>query len=359
MGYFRKRYHPPGTAPGTLIAHPEAERHPPSLSVIDFTPAALEQGRNLTVADCRTFLDRPSVTWIHVQGHPDAGLLNGLAELFDLHPLALEDVVNSGQRPKLELYSGQFFVTLSLPALNGSHTEVEQISLFMGEGFVVSFCAGPVDPFGAVRKRLQSPTSRVRNRRADYLLYALLDAVIDQGFPLLERLGERIEDLELDLLDRPDQQTLAGIHALKRDLLVLRRMLWPHREVINLLLREDSPLLVEETRLYLRDCYDHSIQILELLESYRDMAAGMLDVYLSSASNRLNEVMRLLTVISTIFIPLTFVAGVYGMNFGRDTPRSPWAMPELDWAYGYPVVWLVMLAMVVGMVAYFKYRRWF
>ena len=259
----------------------------------------------------------------------------------------------------MELYDEQYFLTLGLPADNNTHTEIEQISLFMGEMYVISFHAGAVDPFEAVRKRLRNRKNRIRNRGADYLLYALLDRVVDQGFPVLERFGEKIEKLEMELLDRPDQETLNHIHQTKRNLLLLRRMIWPQRELINLLLREESPLIKEDTKLYLRDCYDHSVQILDLLETYRDMTASMLDVYLSSTSHRLNEVMKVLTIIATIFIPLTFIAGVYGMNFGRKEPISPWAMPELDWYYGYPLIWLIMIAMVMVMVGYFKYKRWF
>ncbi len=187
----------------------------------------------------------------------------------------------------------------------------------------------------------------------------LVDRIIDQGFPILENFGEQIEAIEIALLNSPDRRTLNRIHQLKRNLLFLRRVFWPQREVITRLLNEDHPLIQDETKLYLRDCYDHSIQIMDLLEAYRDLGAGMLDVYLSSASNRLNEIIRLLTIISTIFIPLTFLAGLYGMNFGRREPISPWAMPELDAYYGYPIVLLVMVGLAVGMVFYFKYKRWF
>lgn len=360
MVFFRKRYHPPGTAPGTLIEHRDIKRYPLHISVIDYTRTTIEEKPGVEVEDCRSYLSRPTITWIHVQGYPGTEVLQALARIFDLHPLALEDVANVGQRPKLEPYEDHFFLALSLPVLgDGLHTDTEQVSLFMGEGYVVSFHPGPFDPFEPVRKRLRKPGSRIRRSGPDYLLYALLDTVIDGGFPMLESIGERIEDLEIELLDHPDQTTLGRIHAIKRELLLLRRMLWPHREVVNLLMRDEGPLIQTETRLYLRDCYDHSVEVMELLETYREMTAGMLDVYLSSTSHRLNEIMQVLTIIATIFIPLTFIVGVYGMNFGRDEPRSPWAMPELDWYYGYPLIWLVMLVLAIGMMGYFKYRRWF
>lgn len=359
MAYFRKRYHSPGTAPGTLVEYRGIKHYPLSLHLVDYTETSLEERADITAADCRPYLDRQTtITWIHVQGHPDTETLKTLAGLFDLHPLALEDVINMGQRPKVELYEEQFFLTLSLPNLDNTSAEAEQISLFMGEGYIVSFHAGMTDPFEPIRKRLRSQKNRIRSRQADYLLYALVDRIIDQGFPVLEQLGEKIEDLEIELLDRPQRETLNRIHQTKRDLLLLRRLFWPQREVINLLLREEHPIFREETKLFLRDCYDHSIQIMDLLETYRDMTAGMLDVYLSSTSHRLNDIMRLLTIISTIFIPLTFVAGVYGMNFGRENP-SPWAMPELDWYYGYPLVWAIMLGIAMIMILYFKHKRWF
>ena len=357
--YFNKRYHPPGTAPGTLTEPAEPAARPLRISVIDYSPDVLEEYPEIEAADCRRFLDSPHITWIHVQGTPDKATLQALAKLLDLHPLAVEDVATGSQRPKLELYDEQFFVTLGLPILTENHADSEQVSLFMGAAYVISFHGGESDPFGPVRKRLRVRNSRLRTRSADYLLYALIDLVIDLGFPVLENFGEQIETLEIELLDNPDRDTLNQIHRAKRDLLLLRRIVWPQRELINQLLREESPLLQSETKLYLRDCYDHSIEVIELLETYRDMTAGMLDVYLSSTSHRLNEIIRLLTLISTIFIPLTFIAGVYGMNFGRDTDKSPWAMPELDWYYGYPLIWLVMIAIGIAMALYFKHKRWF
>lgn len=327
--------------------------------MIEYDTGYLEEFPDVAIDECRRFLESPTITWIHVQGQPSADILRTLAECFAIHPLALEDILNTGQRPKLEMYEDQYFLVLGLPCLADARVCVEQVSLFLGENYVVSFHAGENDPFEPVRKRLRESKNRIRTRQADYLLYALVDRIIDQGFPVLEDISERIENLEVELLEHPGRQTLNSIHQLRRDLLLLRRLFWPQREVVNLLMREGGAPIREETQLYLRDCYDHGVQILDLLESYRDLSAGMLDVYLSSTSHRLNEIMRLLTVISTIFIPLTFIVGLYGMNFGRDLPRSPWAMPELDWYYGYPLVWLIMIGVAVAMVVYFKYRRWF
>lgn len=357
MGYFNKTYHPPGTAPGTLTERPaEREPRPIRISLVDYTPEEFIEHQLLTAADCRPYLKRESVTWIHVQGDVAAETLRHLGELFELHPLALEDVMNSGQRPKLDSYDEQDFIVVNLPEFRNGGIATEQISLFFGHKLVVSFCRAAQDPFEPVRRRLRTSTGRFRARGADYLLYTLLDVVIDAGFPMFERFGETIEELEDELLDCPDRETMARIHRLKRELLLLRRSLWPQREVITALLREEQIGITAETHVYLRDCYDHTVQIMDLLETYRDMATSMLDVYLSSIGNRTNDVMRVLTIIATIFIPLTFIAGVYGMNFSHDA--SPWAMPELRWYYGYPLVLLTMLGVAGGLLFFFRRKKW-
>ena len=357
MAFFNKRYHPPGTSPGTLVAHEHAAERPARIDIVAYDEAHIEERAEASPADCKAFLEKPGAVWVHVQGHIDPDRLRALGALFNLHPLALEDVLNTGQRPKVETYDSQFFVILSQPLFRNGAIHTEQVSLFMGANYVISFGGGEHDPFDPVRKRLRNRADRIRSRGADYLLYALLDVVIDQGFPVLEGFGEDVEDLEMALLEKPDRHTLNGIHRTKRELLHLRRMLWPQREVLNVLLRDDNALIRADTRLYLRDCYDHTIQIMDLLETYRDMTASMLDVYLSSVSNRLNDIMRVLTVIATVFMPLTFITSVYGMNFGNNT-ASPWAMPELRWYYGYPLAWLVMIAVAVVMLSYFKRKHW-
>lgn len=357
MDYFTKRYHAPGTAPGTLMPTAEEAGSGFRITLIDYTESDLREVELATTKQCKDFLSRPSVTWIHIEGYAAPDTLRDLGTLFGLHPLALEDVMNVGQRPKAEAYDDQLFVIMSLPVIHTDDISVEQVSLFHGDNFVISFHQGEVDPFEEVRKRLRVAGSGIRKRGADFLLYTLLDVVIDTGFPVLEYFGELIEDLEDELLETPTTRTLKRLHHYKRELLLLRRMLWPQRDVLNTIMRSDHHLVHEDTILYLRDCYDHTIQIMELLESYRDMTTGMLDVYLSSASNRMNETMRVLTVIATVFIPLTFIAGVYGMNF--NTGKSPWSMPELNWYYGYPVVWLVMIVVAIGLLLYFKRKGWF
>ena len=358
MSYFTKRYHPPGTAPGTLTQSEAAIGAQVRLRLIDYTDTDFIEKDIEDPGTCLAYLEKATITWIHIQGNASPDTLRHLGELFSLHPLALEDVTNTGQRPKADVFDEQIFVILSHARIYEDHARSEQVSLFLGENYVISFHEGDDDPFEPVRKRLRQRSGRIRSRGADYLLYALIDVIIDGGFPVIEWFGGELEDLEQELLEKPDQGTLHRLYDIKRDLLFMRRMLWPQREVVNAVVRDEGGLLHDETKVYYRDCYDHTVQILDLLETYRDMTTGMLDLYLSSVSNRLNDVMRVLTVIATIFIPLTFVTGIYGMNFG-DNDKSPWAMPELHWYYGYPMVWVVMLTMVGFMLYYFKRRGWF
>ncbi|HLF96699.1 MAG TPA: magnesium/cobalt transporter CorA [Methylococcaceae bacterium] len=353
MAYFTKRYHPPGTTPGTLTGGAAPAPEAPRLSFIRYDVATLEEKTPAVLDDCGA---EGGVRWLHLQGAADPATLQALHSRFGLHHLALEDVLNTGQHPKADPYEDQLFVILSHPRLEDGKVQTEQVSLFLLENLVVSLHSGSSDPFEPVRKRLRAGNGGLRRRGADDLLHALIDLVVDEGFPLLETLGDDLEALEDALLDKPTRDTLNAIHRLKRELLLLRRLLWPHREVLNTLQRGDSPLIDPGTRPYLRDCQDHAVHIMELLEVYRDMTSNMLDVYLSSLSNRLNENMRILTVIATLFMPLTFIAGVYGMNFDRNV--SPWNMPELGWAFGYPAVWGVMLAVALGMVMYFRRKKW-
>ena len=330
---------------------------PLRIALVDYSEGQVTERADISAEECSAFLQSPGITWIHVQGDFEPEELARLARSFELHALALEDVIVSGHRPKAEIYDAQLFLILSRPVWQGETLLVEQVSLFFSENLVISFYDGAeIDPFAAVRKRLRQYNGWLRNRRADYLLYDLVDVVIDAGFPVLEILGDRIEALEEDLLGHAGKETLAKLHRLRRDLLALRRMIWPHREVVNFLLREEFPLIQTSTKLYLRDCYDHSVHFIELLEAYRDMSASMLDVYLSRVSQRLNENMRVLTVISTIFMPLTFITSLYGMNFDRSA--GPWNMPELGWPYGYLFVWGIMLMLILGMLAFFRRMKW-
>lgn len=356
MAYFSKHYHNPGTPPGTLVA-PHGAVRPVTLHLIDYSDDHVEEVSLANAAECRAYLERDSKTWIQVNGQADPDTLRNLGDLFDLHDLALEDVLNTGQRPKSELYDDQLFIIAAMPLFDGETLDIVQVSLFVGKNYLICLCPLDEDPFEPVRKRLRQPGSRrFAARQIDYLLYALLDLIIDSAFPVLEQFGDQLEDMESELLENPGQKILANIHGLKRELLVLRRVLWPQREVLTSLMRTDAPLLSADTQVYFRDCHDHSVQIIELLENFREMATSMLEIYLSSISQRTNETMRVLTIIATIFIPLTFVVGVYGMNF--ENPASPWAMPELGWYFGYPLVWGLMIAITAGLLWFFKRRGW-
>ncbi len=357
MGLFDKSYHPPGTSPGTLRAHEHEAGGEVHLRLTHYTADAMQLRDQVSVDDCARYRAMPGITWLNVSGTPDFALLREIGEAFGLHNLALEDVLNVGQRPKLESYDAHLFAVLRYPRPNQEALHNDQVSLFLGKDFVVSICSGSEHPFRPVYDRLRKIGNPIRNRGADYLLYALVDTVVDQAFPVLETLGEELEAIESDLIEQPERDTLTRIHHLRRELLLLRRTLWPQREVVNGLLRNEYQQMEERTLIYLRDCYDHSIQVLEMVESYREMVTGMLDVYLSNVSNRLNQTMRILTVIATIFIPLTFITGVYGMNFDRGA--GPWAMPELEWAWGYPVVWVVMVVVAAAMLVVFKRKGWF
>jgi len=356
MAFFTKRFHPPGTPPGTLTVTPEAESTAPHIHLIDYNATDITIYDDVAASDCRPFLQRDSITWVHVQGQITEALLNELGDIFQLHSLALEDVSNRGQRPKIEAFDDQLFGIMSLPLMKADIIKVQQVSFFLSSTFLVSFCEGDSATFEPVIKRLQDNGSRLRSRGADFLLYSLLDIIIDQGFPVLESFGMQLEEMEDQILEAADNETLSNIHLVKRELILLRRMLWPQREVINQLLHDEHTLIQEDTLIYLRDCYDHTIQVMDLLETYRDMTGSMLDIYLSNINNRMNEIMKVLTVISTIFIPLTFITGVYGMNFDRTA--SSWSMPELSWPLGYLLVWFVMLSISALMLAFFRRRGW-
>ncbi len=349
-----KRRTQPGAPPGVLVSDPGAPR--PHVTAIAFGAEGCQEQVISEVAELRPLLEKWPLTWINVDGVGDAAMVQEIGSLFGFHRLALEDVVHVHQRAKAEHYGDVLFVVAQMP-LAGRVWETEQISLFIGRNFVVSFQERPGgDCLDMVRARIRSGMGRVKAALPGHLMYALLDAIIDNYFPLVEECGERLDTLEERALGRPDPGVMEQILDVKRDLRLVRRVIWPLRDALNTLLREESPLIGVETRVYLRDCHDHTIQILDLLESYRELAAGLTDLYLSNLSNSTNEIMKVLTIISTIFIPLTFIVGVYGMNFDRTA--SPWNMPELGWAIGYPLVCVVMLCIAAGQLLFFRRRGW-
>ncbi|MFN0022228.1 MAG: magnesium/cobalt transporter CorA [Pirellulaceae bacterium] len=354
-GDFRiKRRTEPGTSPGTITADPTQRK--PEVSVIAYSGDKVLQQTLTDLGKIPQLLADYSVTWINVEGLGDAKLIEQFGELFGLHRLAMEDVVNLHQRAKVEEYDEILFIVLRMINCD-QRAGTEQLSIFVGPHFVLTFQEGaPGDPFGGVRQRLKDNAGRIRKSGSDYLAYALIDAVVDSYYPVLEVYAEKLDVLEDSVLDRPTRQTMDELHQVKADLLLIRRAIWPQREAIANLMRETTPQITAATRVYLRDCYDHVVQIVELLETYRELTADLRDLYMSSISNRINETMRVLTIMSTLFIPLTFIAGVYGMNF--DTSSSPWNMPELKWYYGYPLCLLLMGVTGVGMMVYFYRQGW-
>jgi magnesium transporter len=343
-----------GLPPGTLVHIGERKLEVPRIAVIEYDEELLEE-KELSVdslEECRAYLASPTTTWINVRGVHQTEVLEELGGCLGLHPLVLEDVVNTDQRPKLEDYGDYTFVVLKSFARpsDGDRLEVEQISLVIARSFVISFQEGVGTVLDPIRQRIRASRGRIRGLGAEYLAYALLDAVVDSYFTVLEGIGDQVETIEEELVSDPKPDTLQTIHALKRTLIILRKSIWPLRTVIGALERSDPGPVGESVRVYLRDLYDHTIQIIDTVETFRDMISGMLDIYLSSVSNRMNEVMKVLTIIATIFIPLTLVAGIYGMNFRY--------MPELAWRWGYPLVWAVMLAITAGMLLYFRSKRW-
>lgn len=354
--YGQPRRTPPGTPPGTLAIDPQAM--PSRISGFTFTPDQVSEHADLALPDVARLIIEGRPVWINIDGLGDADTLREMGKLFHLHPLALEDVVNLHQRPKFEDYDKHHFVVLRMPlaGLADQEFQSEQVSLCFGSDFVVTFQEVPGDVFEPVRRRLRSEASQIRKRDPDYLAYALIDAAIDAFFPVLERFGEQVEALENDVIGRPTASHIGEIHRLKHELLTLRRSVWPMRDMIAAMLRDDSALIAESTRVYLRDCHDHTTQLIDMIETYREIASGLVEIHLSSLANRTNEVMQVLTLIATIFIPLTFVVGVYGMNF--NTEISLWNMPELNLRYGYPVVMVFMLAIAVALVILFRRKGW-
>ncbi|MBW4446369.1 MAG: magnesium/cobalt transporter CorA [Spirirestis rafaelensis WJT71-NPBG6] len=344
-------FHRPGDMPGTLIV--DADAPPPIIFLIDYNQTKVTRKQLNTPEECTPYLDRESVSWVDVQGLGSADILHRLGKVFDLHPLVLEDVVNVPERPKIEDYDDQLVIIsrMVVPKERVCGFYSEQVSLVLGKHYLLTVQEEPEhDCLEGVRSRIQKGKGLIRSSGADYLAYALLDAIIDGFFPVLELYGDRIEELEEEVIIKPTPKTLQKIYKIKRELLQLRRAIWPQRDAINSLIREGNDLISEEVRIYLRDCYDHAVQVMDMVETYRELASGLMDVYLSAVSNRMNEVMKLLTVVSAIFIPLTFIAGVYGMNFEY--------MPELKWHWGYWVCWAVMIAIALGLIFFFWRKGW-
>lgn len=348
------KYHLPGTAPATLIAPTTGK---PAVTLIEYDQETYDEKCLLSPAEAEEHRDNGRITWINIDGLGDVDLLKSLGHTFGLHPLALEDVLNVGQRPKLERYDHHYFVVLQMAYRDQDGELVfEQISIFIGRDYVLTFQEAGGDFFDPIRHRLRRTDGLARGFGSDYLAYAIIDSIIDHYFPILECIGDLIEDLETEVLDNPTQETVAKLHEYKRSLVHLRRGAWPQREIISALTRDDANLVREATKPFLRDCYDHSIQIIDIVENYRELMSSIMDIYLSSVSMRTNEIMRVLTVLSSIFLPLTFIAGVYGMNFDKEAGK--WSMPELYQPWGYPACLAAFAMIGLGMVAFFRHKKW-
>lgn len=350
--YFDYFYDEPGSEPGTLIIEPDAK--PSRIILIDYDEDNAIRKMDITPNACAPYIGTNTVSWMDIQGLGSETVLKQVGEIFNLHPLLLEDVVNVPQRPKLEDYNNQLLVISQMVRLKEDESgfDTEQVSFVLGKRYLLSFQEEELqDCFEIVRDRIRTSQGRVRKSGADYLTYLLLDTIIDGYFPVVEHYEDRIEALEDMIISNPDRDTMQEIYDVRRELLALRRLIWPMRNVLNLLMRDHHGIVSDEVQIYFRDSYDHVIQILEIIEAYRELAASLMDVYMSTMGNKLNEIMKFLTVISTIFIPLTFIVGVYGMNFEN--------MPELKGEWSYFLVWLVMLAVAGGLIFYFWRKGWF
>ncbi len=352
---FARRRNPPGTAPGTVALGTEPAQ-PVHMRVVRYDLDTYHEA-DLLSPEGMDDVGGAQMTWLDVDGI-DERLIADIGARLGVHPLALEDVVNVGQRPKVEDYGKSLFIVLEHFQDGGEdgHIGAEQVSLVVHEGLVLSVREHPGTVFEPVRERLRSGKARIRGGGAGYLAYALIDTVVDHVFPVLDAIAERIEEAESSVLENPTPGHLDALHLIKRDLLVLRKSVWPLREMLSSFLRPDQDLFGSETRLYVRDVADHVALALDIIETYREMVKSLTELYMSSVSNRLNEVMKVLTIIATIFIPLSFIAGVYGMNFSHQA--SPWNMPELEWHYGYPGVLAVMAAVAGGLLLYFRRKGW-
>lgn len=349
-----------GLPPGTLIHIGDQKTEQVKISVCHYQNEFCEERILESVNECRTYLDRarnssaerPAITWINVEGLHDISVIEKLGDIFELHPLVLEDIVNTTQRAKRMDYEDYIFVCMRM--LNHvddqGHVDIEQLSLILGDRYVLTFQERPGDCLNPLRARIRHGKGRIRKLGPDYLFYAIMDSIVDNYFSVLEDLGERIEAIEQNLLDLSSTDSLQGIHHFRREMLFVRRAVWPLREVVSSLAREELPLICDSTRLFIRDVYDHTIEVIDIVETTRDIIAGLADLYMSNVSNRVNEVMKTLTVLSTIFMPLTFIVGVYGMNFE--------SMPELHWTYGYQTVMGVMGLMAAGMLWFFRRKGW-
>ena len=348
-----------GLPPGSPVFIGERVTEKFGLDMVDYDAENLSLSTPVRLDEFRLLKETPSNTWIRVHGLHDAEAVDRFCLEFGLHPLTIEDILHTGQRPKIDHYEEYLFLVINLINYDDAAREMsmEQISFVLGSNYLLTFHEKDDDIFDDVLARLETNKGRIRKLGTDYLLYSLLDRVVDNFFSVLEKIGEEVEDLEEELIAAPSPETLQAIHSLKREMILLRKSVWPLREVISGLQRDETTFMGESTRVYLKDLYDHTIQVLDTVETFRDIISGMIDIYLSSVSNRMNEIIKVLTIFAVIFIPLTFITSLYGMNF--NTGASPFNMPELNWYFGYPFALLLMAGTLLSMLVYFKKKQWF
>lgn len=340
-----------GAPPGTLVYFGEKQTDKVRITLIEYNESEFVEKNFYDISECIDGVNPAMVKWINVDGIHDVTLIEKIGKYFNIHPLTLEDIVNTKQRPKFEDYDN-YVVSVMKMIYYDEAIHSEQLSVVLMHGMVISFQeVDGGDAFDLIRNRIRQGKGRIRKMGADYLAYALIDAVVDCYFGILEKIGDRIELLEDDLINEPSKETMHKLHLMKREMIFVRKAVWPMRELINNMERSETELIQPSTDIYLRDVHDHTIRLIDTVETYRDLLSGMMDIYLSSVSNRMNEVMKVLTIITTIFVPVTFIAGVYGMNFDH--------MPELRWKWGYPAVWAVMLAIIISLLIYFRRKKWF
>lgn len=349
---FKKRGRKTGAAPGTLVHIGEVQANDTQIKLIAYDKEALQEQNLQNATGCRPPESGQPTAWYNIDGLQNPDVIRTIGENFSLHPLVMEDILNTDHRPKIEVHDKYLHIVLKMLQYDeqSACTRIEQVSLIVGENYVLSFQERTGDVFDGVRARLRSGGVRIRHMGPDYLAYALIDAIVDNYFVLLEKLGDEIEVLEDELLNNPVPATLTHIHHFKREMLLLRKAIWPLREVLSSLSRDENVVMSSEIRVFLRDVYDHSIHIMDNIETLRDLLGGMLDLYVSRTSQRMNEIMKVLTIFASIFMPLTFIAGVYGMNFEN--------MPELEWTWGYFATLFFMATVGIGLLAYFRWRKW-
>lgn len=348
-----------GLPPGSYIHVGEQKAESTLITIIDYDEKDFKRYNPKAVEECFSHKDTPSTTWINVDGLHEVDIVNQICTGFNVHTLTIEDILNTTQRPKLEVYSDYVYLVIRMHWYDAAQGVImsEQVSIVLGASFVLTFQERSGDIFDAVRERIRIGRGKIRKKGNDYLTYCLLDSVIDSYFEVLEKTGEEIELLEENLMDKPTPEILHRIHFLKREMILMRKAIWPLREVISAMQRDEVEFISESIQVYLRDVYDHTIQVLDTVETFRDMISGMVEMYLSSVSNRMNEIMKVLTIFAAIFIPLTLIAGIFGMNFNPE--KSPFNMPELNWYFGYPFALGLMAVVGLVMLAIFKRKGWF